>query len=169
MGLRARLGDTRVGDGPAHGLLHRPERRAVGARRRPVRSAEPAWGACSDRATVDGRRDALPRPDRLSVALPARALPTMGRRLAAVAALASERGVGQSDGSPPWPDPPPPRPPAAALDGHHRRPDGEGRSLRADLPPGRRPRGPDDRGQADCPRRDPRAARGGPRRVGSAA
>ncbi len=92
--------------------------RPVGAARRP-RSPAP-----------DGRRDALHRPDRLPVALPARALRGLDGGLGSVAARALERCLGAGDGAPRGDRPRAPRSRADPVDGHGRCPDGEGRPLR---------------------------------------
>src|SRR5450759_4814910 len=141
---------------------------AVGARRRPVRSARPPGCAGPDPAPPDGRGDPVPGPDRLPVALPARALWDLDGGLGPVAALAGERRLGAGDGAPRGDRPGAPRSRADPLDGDGRRPDREGRPLRADVPPGRWPRWPHDRHEADDPRRDPRLAGRRPRELRSA-
>jgi hypothetical protein len=88
------------------------------------------------------------------VALPARTLRPLDRGLGAVAALARERRLGAGDEPSRGDRPGAPRSRADPVHGHGRRSDREGRSLRADIPRGGRPGWPDDRHEADAPRRD---------------
>ena len=152
---------------PAYGRGHRADGRRVARGRGPVRPGWPTGSAGALRTSADGRGDALHRPDRLPVALPARAVPALGGRLEPVAALARQRGLG------PCYDPARPRGAPAArsqrrpFDGHDRRPDGEGRTRWPDVPRGRRT-GRLHRDEADHPDRDPRAAARRPGRFGQA-
>jgi hypothetical protein len=104
----------------------------MGARRRPVRSAR---AACGPRSMVDAmlflaRTDCQGAISRRRTC-PGGAVWQQGRRWRA-------NGVGAGDGPARWPDPVAPWPRPAAVDGHHRRPDGEERPLRPDLSRGRR-------------------------------
>src|SRR5215207_8988256 len=97
-------------------------------------------------------------PARVPVALPAGALRRLDRGPGGVAAPAWRRRLGPGD-APAGPGrPAAPRAGAEPLDGHGRRPEREGRPLRADVPRDRWSRRPDVRHEAEPARRDPRPA-----------